>query len=145
MNLPPTRRSDVSAALATAPANGGLQLQCCERCGSVQYPPRERCGHCLADALVWQGISGEATLLAVSALSHSLEPWFGERLPWAVGSLRLDAGPVVIAHLAASGAQPGARLHVANARDASGAWCLVAYTGETPDFTAALAQLGGFI
>ena len=142
MNLPPSRRSDVSAALTAAPVDGGLRLQCCARCSVVQYPPRERCGHCLADALVWQEVSGEATLLAVSALSHSLEPWFGDRLPWAVGSLRLDAGPVVFAHLAVAGARPGARLRVANANDASGAWCLVAFEGESPDFTASLEQLG---
>lgn len=142
MNLPPSRRSDASAALAALPVDGGLRLQCCTRCGAVQYPPRERCGHCLADALAWQDVSGEATLLALSALSHSLEHWFTERLPWTVGSLRLDAGPVVFAHLVASAAQPGARFHVANARDASGAWCLVAFDGEPRDFMAKLEQLG---
>lgn len=142
MNLPPSRRSEVSAALATAPVDGGLRLQCCAHCTTVQYPPRERCGHCLADALIWQDVSGEATLLALSTLSHSLEPWFAERLPWEVGSLLLDAGPVVFAHLAAPGAQPGVRLHVANARDASGAWCLVAFDGEAGDLSVKLEQLG---
>ncbi len=142
MNLPPSRRSDVSAALADAPVDGSLRLQHCESCGTVQYPPRERCGHCLADALIWQEISGAATLLAVSTLSHSLEPWFAERLPWQVASLRLDAGPVVFAHLAASRAQPHARLRVANARDASGAWCLVAFEGEANTFVRQLEQPG---
>jgi len=28
-----------------------LTLQCCGQCQQVNYPPRELCGHCLADSL----------------------------------------------------------------------------------------------
>lgn len=142
MNLPPVRRSHYSASLAEAPVDGELHLQRCADCTAVQYPPRERCGHCLADALRWERVPGEATVLAVSMLSHSMEPWFAERVPWPIASLRLEAGPVVFAHLAAQNAVAGNLLRVANARDASGVWCLVAFDPATSAFTTQLSQLG---
>jgi uncharacterized OB-fold protein len=140
MSLPPARRSVVSAPLQDTLRHDGLQLQVCARCDATQYPPRERCAECLADALAWQTVDGHGTVLAVSALAYSLEPWFSERLPWQVASLRLDAGPVVFAHLAAQ-ASPGDRLHVHTARDASGSWCLVACDGQPDSLPHALTQL----
>lgn len=142
MNIPPARRSAFSAALSDAPVDGTLLLQRCGRCHAVQYPPRERCGHCLADALAWETIPGEATVLAISALEHSMNGWFSAHLPWRVASLKLDAGPIVFAHLAAPDAAAGARLRVAHARDTSGAWCLVAFAGTLSTFTLQLDQLG---
>jgi uncharacterized OB-fold protein len=140
MSLPPARRSTVSAPLQDASRHDGLRLQVCTRCDATQYPPRERCAECLADALAWQTVDGHATVLAVSALAHSLEPWFSARLPWQVASLRLDAGPVVFAHLATE-ASRGDRLRVHTVRDASGSWCLVACDGQPGSLPHALTQL----
>ena len=142
MSLPPAHRTPAVTGLAGVPVDGGLRLQRCTRCHAVQYPPRERCGECLADALDWQVVPGEATLLAASALAHSLDSWFSARLPWHVASLRLDAGPVVFAHLLARDASPGDRLRVANARDGSGAGCLVAFAGDPDSLHEHLQHLG---
>ena len=142
MNLPPIRRGAFSAPLSSAPVDGTLLLQRCGSCHAVQYPPRERCGQCLADALAWETIPGDATVLATTTLAHSMNAWFSAHLPWRIASLRLDAGPIVFAHLAASDAAAGTRLRVAHARDASGAWCLVACAGELSTFTLQLDQLG---
>ena len=126
-------RSAASAGLCETPVDGRLRLQQCAECDAVQYPPRERCGKCLSDALVWRVVDGHAELLAVTTLHHSLEPWFGARLPWTVASLKLAAGPVVFAHVAAALAQPGRQLAVATARGPDGGWCLVAFAATTDD------------
>ena len=138
MSAPLPVRSRASAGLATFTPDGSLQLQVCGACGTAQYPPRERCGECFSEALRWQAVAPGATVLACTALAHSLEPWYAARAPWTVASLRLDAGPVAFAHVRAGEALPGQRLRLATARDASGAWCLVAFDAPEHDSITAL-------
>ncbi|MEJ2531991.1 MAG: zinc ribbon domain-containing protein [Halioglobus sp.] len=84
------------------PAAAGLVLPCCSRCGRVNYPPRELCGACLADSLVWQGVDNIGMVQACTDLHYSLEPDYADHLPWRIASVVLACGPVVLAHL-----QPG--------------------------------------
>ena len=81
------------------PASGTLVLQCCGECHRVSYPPRELCGHCLADALAWSPVDDTGTVQSLTELHYSLEPSYARHLPWVVASVRLDCGPVVLAHL----------------------------------------------
>jgi uncharacterized OB-fold protein len=81
------------------PANPTLTLQRCGECGQVNYPPRELCGGCLADALSWQPVDDNGTVQSLSELHYSLEPRYAEKLPWAIASVRLACGPIVISHL----------------------------------------------
>ena len=138
MTAPSPTRSHASAGLAGSAPDGSLQLQVCAACGKAQYPPRERCGDCLAGTLRWQPVAGGATVLASTALAHSLEPWYAARAPWIVASLRLDAGPVAFAHARECDARAGQRVRVATAADASGAWCLVALPDDGTDASHAL-------
>jgi uncharacterized OB-fold protein len=81
------------------PATGTLTLQQCGQCARVNYPARELCGHCLADALSWQAVADGGSVLATTAIHYSLEPGYAGHLPWAVASIKLECGPVVLAHL----------------------------------------------
>jgi uncharacterized OB-fold protein len=105
----------------------------------VQYPPRERCRACLGDALAWRRVDGAATVLAHARLAHSLEAVWQARLPCTVVSAALDAGPVVLAHVESTNTRPGARLRIANTRDARGAWCLVGFDAAATNAPDALA------
>ena len=96
---PLTLRSRAGRLLQQHSVRGELILQQCRCCDTVQYPPREVCGNCLADELPWQGQASGGTLLAGSALHHSLEPWFRSQLPFLLCSVKLDCGPVVLAQL----------------------------------------------
>ena len=125
-NLPPVGRSRVALGLTAAAAQGNaLQLQTCKDCGVTQYPPREACGTCLSDRLQWRQQAGGGELLAQSILRHSNHPYFNERLPWRIGTIRLDAGPTVIAFLTDS--VPGApgRVRVSLRLDRAGEAVLV--------------------
>lgn len=53
-------RNPVSRGLDGLPVDGTLTLQVCADCGAVQYPPRELCRACLADALAWRRVDGSA-------------------------------------------------------------------------------------
>ena len=116
MNLPPWGRSRVAMGLTVAAAQGRFELQACQDCGTVQYPPREACCACVSPRLKWVVQSGAGQLLASTTLHHSNDLFFRERLPWRLGLVQLDAGPTLMVHLhGAVGAAPvrvtvGARL-----------------------------------
>ncbi len=99
MNVPPGARGRVALGLTVAAAEGRFELQVCQDCGTVQYPPREACGHCVSARLQWRAQSGQGQLLALTTLHHSNDLFFRERLPWRLGLVQLDAGPTVVAHL----------------------------------------------
>jgi uncharacterized OB-fold protein len=118
------------------PAAGKLQLQSCGACGKVNYPPRELCGSCLADALDWRTVDDTGTVQTLTELHYSLEPQYAENLPWPVASVKLDCGPVAFAHL-----QPGtainSRVTLRVIRDRNGNRMLAAmqeHTGEATDW-----------
>jgi uncharacterized OB-fold protein len=74
-------------------------LQSCADCGAVNYPAREVCRRCLGERIERLPVSGRGTLLARTVLHASGDPFFRERLPWRIGSVKLDVGPVIIVHL----------------------------------------------
>lgn len=97
--LPPSARSAAAAGLTDAAAHHQFQLQVCSACQTVQYPPRDVCCQCLHDDLPWQNVPSLATVVASSTLHHSNEPYFQAQMPWRIGTVTLDCGPVAIAHL----------------------------------------------
>ena len=97
--LPPAARSRIALGLTAAAALGRFELQQCRDCGEVQYPPREACQRCLSTNIHWKLQSGDGELLADTMLHHSNDLFFRERLPWRLGLVRLERGPMVVAHL----------------------------------------------
>ena len=81
------------------PASSTLTLQQCTNCNHVNYPSRELCGNCLANALQWQPVKDTGTVQSITELQYSLEPGYSTHLPWSVASVQLDCGPQAIAHL----------------------------------------------
>jgi NAD(P)-dependent dehydrogenase (short-subunit alcohol dehydrogenase family)/uncharacterized OB-fold protein len=135
--LPPAGRSRVALGMLRGPARGGLELQSCADCGAVQYPPREMCGACLSDHLVWRPHDGAGELLVETTLRHAMELHFRERLPWRSGLVRLDGGPTVVAHVHADVPPAPARVTLTAALDRSGQAVLVAVPpGAPPDLAA---------
>ncbi|WP_417320599.1 Zn-ribbon domain-containing OB-fold protein [Emcibacter sp.] len=76
-----------------------IKLPVCTSCGKTQYPVREICGECLSEDLKWLDIRAEGELLASVPLYHSLEEFYQERLPWTIGSVRLEDGTVMMVNL----------------------------------------------
>ncbi len=128
--LPPSARSSASAGLTQAAAQNQFALQVCSECQTVQYPPRDVCGHCLHDQLPWEPVKNTGTVLASCTLHHSNEPYFQDQLPWRIGTVQLDCGPVVIAHLQ-DALQTGDRTSLRLELDAGQTGVLVAYASHS--------------
>ncbi len=124
-SLPPGARSRTALGLAAAAAKGRFELQVCQECAAVQYPPREVCHQCLSHVLKWQAVSPAGRLIATTVLHHSNDVYFRERLPWRVGTVRMEAGPSVVAHIHGDCAEGGA-VRLALKLDRSGQAVLIA-------------------
>ncbi len=130
MNLPPWSRGRVALGMTAAAADGRFDLQVCEDCGAVQYPPREACHRCLSADLRWRPQTGEGTLLADTRLHHSNDLFFRERLPWRLALVQLDAGPSVIVHLHDEVGEPPQRVKVGARLDRAGQAVLIGFPIE---------------
>ncbi len=131
--LPPAARSRTALGITAAAAQGRFLLQVCAACGAVQYPPREICVACLGAELAWRPVAPEGTLIAATTVRISGDPYFRERTPWRTGTVAMDAGPIVIAHLTA-GVGPGDRVRLAEKLDRAGQGVMVALPlAEMPD------------
>lgn len=97
--LPPYSRSRKGIAFSAAAAEGRLALQVCGGCEHVSYPAREACSKCWSMDLLWRDIDDGGTLIAETTLRTSINSYFRERMPWRIGTVQLDAGPTVLAHI----------------------------------------------
>jgi len=120
--------------MTAAAAEGRFELQQCEDCGAVQYPPREACHRCLSVQLKWREQSGEGELLSQTTLAHSNDLFFRERLPWRLGLVRLDAGVTLMLHLHGDVPDAPVRVKVGARLDRAGQAVLIAFPSEeTPN------------
>lgn len=130
---PPGMRSRASLGLSAAAAEGRFMLQTCADCGTVQYPARDACCNCLSVELPWKDVSPRGELLAETTIRTSTNLYFRGRGPWRTGSVRLDAGPMIIAHVHGDVA-PRSRVKLLNRLDRSGQGVILAIPEErTPN------------
>ena len=118
-------RSRTAHGLTAAAAEGRFALQVCLDCNTVIYPPRDACPSCLSARLPFRDVARGGTLIAETTLRTSTEPYFRERTPWRVGTVKLDAGPVVVAHLHGDAVE-GGRVRLELKLDKSGSAVVMA-------------------
>jgi len=134
--LPQGARSRTAHGLTAAAAEGRFALQACADCGHIPYPPREACPRCLSARLTFRDADPNGRLIAETTIRVSTDPYFRERMPWRVGTVKLDAGPVIIAHLHGDTVE-GERVTLALKLDKSGSAVMLALPAlETPHMQA---------
>jgi len=131
--LPAGMRSRTAHGLTAAAAEGRFQLQVCADCAQVVYPPRDACPRCLSHRLPFRDADNRGTLLAETTIRTSTDVYFRERMPWRIGTVALDAGPSIVAHLHGD-LREGERTRLQLKLDKSGQAIVMALPAEdTPD------------
>ena len=100
--LPPSARSLRGAEFSAAAAEGRFVLQVCGVCANVCWPAREKIPPCRSQDIRWSEVPDGGRLISETVLHHSFNDFFRARLPWRIGTVQLDAGPPVLAHLHAA-------------------------------------------
>lgn len=130
---PPFSRSRKATAFSTAAAEGRFVLQLCSSCDHVTYPPREVCPECWSMNLEWKDMPDGGELITETTLRTGFNNYFLERMPWRIGTIKLDAGPTVLAHVHGDVAEYG-RVKMIARTDKSGQGVLMALPDkETED------------
>ena len=131
--LPSGIRSRTAHLLTQAAAEGHFGLPACSACGAVHYPPRDACPKCLSPRLAMRDVSPLGRVAAETIIRTSTDAYFRERMPWRIGTVALDAGPAVIAHLHGD-VREGDRVRLALKLDKSGQAVAIALPEkETPN------------
>ncbi len=131
--LPPFARSRRALAFTAAAAEGRFVLQRCADCESVCYPAREICPKCWSPALRWDDMPDGGQMIAETTLRTSINTYFRERMPWRIGTVQLDAGPSVLAHIHGD-VNERSRVRVIARTDKSGQGVMIALPEkETPN------------
>ena len=123
--LPPLSRSRAAMEFTVAAAEGRFALQKCAACENITYPPREACPVCLSMELRWQEMNPGGILLAESTVRTSTNTYFRERTPWRIGTVQLDDGLTVLAHIH-DDIEPLGRVRMIARTDKSGQGVLMA-------------------
>lgn len=97
-HVPPGPRSRALHAMSARAALGRFVLQGCAQCRAITYPPRDICPHCWGE-LAWQAVPSGASIVAQTTIRVTTDLYFRDHLPWRIGTVALDAGPIAIAHL----------------------------------------------
>jgi len=75
-----------------AAANGRLVIQRCGDCSKAYFPPAPVCPHCTSRNLVWEEMSGRATLYSF-VITASPWPLWEMTAPMSVATVALEEGP----------------------------------------------------
>lgn len=97
-HIPPGYRSRAMHAMSARAAQGRFVLQACAECRAVTYPPRDVCPKCWGE-LGWEDQARGATVTSETIIRATIDLYFRNHLPWRMGKVTLDAGPVALAHL----------------------------------------------
>lgn len=93
-----------------------LQLQRCDDCAELRYPPAARCPRCLSAGSSWHEVSGRGELLSYVVVHQRYHPAWADRVPYNVALVQLDEGPRMFGNvlpLSRTDLEVGMRLRVA--------------------------------
>ncbi|WP_298216836.1 Zn-ribbon domain-containing OB-fold protein [Acidocella sp.] len=83
---------------------GRFELQRCEACGHMQFPPRLACTSCHSGALGWVNASGRGTVYSFTTVYRAPIEAFKPDLPYIIAMIELEEGPRAMMNL--RGADP---------------------------------------
>jgi len=85
--------------LTQAAAEGRFALQRCRECGAFCYPAHDACPNCLSAELALEDAPTGGTVVSETTVRVPADIYFRERAPWRIGLIKLDCGPIAVAHL----------------------------------------------
>ena len=86
---PTPELDDDSAPYWQAALAGEFKLPRCQSCSRVVFYPRSICPYCMSQDLVWEELSGLATVNTFGIV-HKAPPGFGDEVLYAVALVDLD-------------------------------------------------------
>lgn len=103
-DLPIPGSDDVSDPHWRAARARRLEMQRCERCSGIRWPPAPLCPACLTTGGEWTKLSGSGRIWSLAVYHRAFHPSFAEVVPYVVALIELSEGPFMISNVV--GADP---------------------------------------
>lgn len=84
---------EVSQFYWDAARDGRLDLQRCDACARLQFPPDIVCVHCQSLELTPATVSGRGAVYAYAVVDRAFHEGFVDALPYVIGLVELDEQP----------------------------------------------------
>ena len=78
---------------------GRLQMQQCQACRLVWYPPGPLCPHCWSTEIEWATLSGRGTVNSWVVFHQAYLKGFDDEVPFNVAEVTLEEGPRLMTNL----------------------------------------------
>ena len=82
-----------------ASKRGQLVVQKCESCGTLRFPARPLCSHCLSPQATWMPVSGRGEVYSFNIMHQVYHPGFAPEIPYAVVVIKLEEGAKMTSNL----------------------------------------------
>jgi uncharacterized OB-fold protein len=76
-----------------------VAVQECAACGDVRFPPLPICPKCWSDQQRWVEVEPFGTVWSYVVYHRALAPAFAQDVPYAIGRVKIDAGPIFTVRL----------------------------------------------
>jgi len=80
-----------------------LWLPRCRQCDELVFYPRAFCPRCLGTDLLWEELSGRATLHS-HVINHRPAPGWEDEVPYVIAVVKLAEGPTMMTNVVGAGA-----------------------------------------
>jgi uncharacterized protein len=70
-----------------------LVIQRCHSCGEVRFPPLPVCSNCWSEDQSWVETDPAGTVYSYVVYHRALSPAFADEVPYAIGRVKVAAGP----------------------------------------------------
>ncbi len=91
--------TELTAPFWEAARAGRLEVQRCDACGTLRFPPARVCDACLSEQTSWVPVSGRATVWSVCEFHRLYFKGFEPELPYNVALVCLEEGPRMYTNL----------------------------------------------
>jgi uncharacterized OB-fold protein len=82
-----------------AARRGQLVVQRCTACGTLRFPAREVCSHCLSREAEWTPVSGRGEVFSRVVMHQANHPAFAAVAPYAVVVVQLAEGVRIMSNV----------------------------------------------
>jgi uncharacterized OB-fold protein len=78
---------------------GRLEMQRCDACDELRWPPAPICPECLASGGTWRTLSGDGLVWSAATYHRAFHPGLSGEVPYRVALVELAEGPRMITNV----------------------------------------------
>ena len=96
---PVPRPDEASQPFFDGAKQHNLMVQRCTSCGTLMWPVKHWCFHCMSMELEWTQVSGRGTLYSFTLMHQVYHPAFASEVPYNIAEVDLEEGLRILSNI----------------------------------------------